>query len=88
MGAGIVSAGAWGIGYNYALSNKVSIGVNLSASLLQLALVQTVNANYHFGSTFKRGWMIGVDIGRVDRLGGFIDNDSNAIVFISGGFRF
>jgi len=80
--------GALGIGYNYAVSSKVSVGANYSVFLIALAVATgpTVDVNYHFGSTSGRGWVAGVDFGRGQF--GFDDNSSTNIAFISGDFVF
>jgi len=70
-----VGAGGLGVGYNY-------------APAVALAAGSTVNLNYHFETVFQKGWMVGIDVGRIDRLGGFVDNSSTNIVFISGGYIF
>ena len=80
--------GALGIGYNYAVSSKVSVGANYSVFLIALAVATgpTVDVNYHFGSTSGRGWVAGVDFGRGQF--GFDDNSSTNIALISGDFVF
>jgi len=85
-----VGVSGLGVGYNYALSNDFSIGVNISFFVPGVALAagSTVNLNYHFENVFQKGWMVGIDAGRIARVGGFADNSSNNIVFISGGYIF
>ena len=59
LGAGI------GVGYDYAVSNNVSIGINISDISIVLAesTIASINANYHFGSTFDKSWVLGIDVG-------------------------
>ena len=85
-----VGAGALGVGYNYALSNDFSVGANFSLLIPGMAIAAgaSVNVNYHFGTAHQNGWMVGFDIGRIDRLAGFDDESSMNIVFISGGYIF
>lgn len=82
---------AVGVGYNFAVSRKITLGVNFSYLSLILASsnFNTININYHFNAAFEKGWVIGVDYGRENSLnlvsGGSGTGDT---LFISGGYRF
>lgn len=56
------SLGVLGIagGFNKLVGENVSVGFNL----FYLGLVggYSANANYYFGSTFDKGWMLGIDL--------------------------
>jgi len=66
-----------GLGYDYAVTDKVSIGASVFA--ITLAQGGSLNINYHYTSAFTRGWMVGLDlfesriaIGDTKAVGAFI----------------
>ena len=85
-----IGLGGAGVGYDFAVSDNISIGVNYTGLFIffSFATAATVNINYHFGSTFKRGWVLGLDVGSLERIFGFDDNTRTNIGFISVGYRF
>ena len=78
----------FGGGYDYAISNNVSIGASFTR-ILELANIATLNVNYHFGSAFGSGVVIGLDLG-VNRSQSIFSGESNfsRYSFISVGYRF
>jgi len=92
LSVGFLGLGAgFGGGYDYAVSNNVSVGVNYSGLFIVFAesYITSLNANYHFGSTFNKGWTLGIDAGRRsgrNLLSG--DSRSDAVAFFSVGYRF
>jgi len=81
-----------GGGYDYALSPKVSIGVNFSeiSGVFASATIASVNVNYHFRSAFDKSWVLGLDVGRRDLNTAFTaaELDSSNVAFVSVGYRF
>jgi len=83
--------GGLGGGYDYAVSNNVSVGVNYSRvfALFVTTSLASVNINYHFSSAFERGWVLGFDVGRTDSSGLLEDAfESLNFLFISAGYKF
>ena len=93
LGVGLQFGGLIGGQIGYVVDDHktyVSVGANFSLLIPGMAIAAgaSVNVNYHFGTAHENGWMVGFDIGRIDRLAGFDDESSMNIVFISGGYIF
>jgi len=74
-------------GYEYAITEKVSLGANAYYALFGSGA--SLNLNYHFTSAYSRGWVLGLDVIRRSSL--FRDDDDEEqdrhTAFFSIGFK-